>query len=94
MQDISEMVRKSRPRWYGHVMRREESAGIKTALEFEVEGKLGRGRPKMVWKDLVGRDMEKYHMKDSNCTNRRKWRSNLRCVGKSCLPSSTRIDGD
>ena len=47
-QDISEMVRKSRLRWYGHVMRREESAGMKRALEFEVEGKLGRGRSKLV----------------------------------------------
>ena len=62
----------------------EESADIRGALQFEMEGKLGRGRSKMVWRNLVGRDMEKYRMKDKDCTNRKKWRLNLRCVGKTC----------
>ena len=92
--DVSELVRKSRLRWYGHVQRREESADIKRALKFEVGGKLGRGRRKMIWKDAVDKDMERYGMKDSDCTDRRKWRSNLRRVCKNRLPSSTGNNGD
>ena len=80
--DVSELLRRSRLRWYGHVMRREADAGIKRALEFEVEGRLARGRPRMGWKDLVRRDMEGCRMEDDDCADRGKWRSGLRRVGR------------
>ena len=35
-EDIVTLVKTSRLRWYGHVLRRNE--GIRRALEFEVEG--------------------------------------------------------
>jgi hypothetical protein len=48
-EDIVILVRKSRLRWYGHVMRRDEGVGIRRVLEFEVAGEIGRGRPPMGW---------------------------------------------
>jgi predicted GNAT family acetyltransferase len=82
-QDVGDVLRKSRLRWYGHVKRREASVGVKRALEFEVEGKLGRGRPKMVWKDLVCKDMEKGGMRDGEWEDRGTWKKKSGRVGKN-----------
>jgi hypothetical protein len=43
-------VRKSRLRWCGYLMRRDEGVGIRRVLEFEVAGERGRGRPPMGWR--------------------------------------------
>ena len=40
-------------RWYGHVLRREDSHILRRALDFEVEGQRKKGRPKMTWKKQV-----------------------------------------
>jgi hypothetical protein len=58
-EDMVTLVRKSRLRWYGHVMRRDEGVGIRRVLEFEVAGEIGRGRPPMGWKEQVEKDMVK-----------------------------------
>jgi hypothetical protein len=59
-EDIVTLVRKSRLRWYGHVMRRDEGVGIRRyVLEFEVAGEIGRGRPLIGWKEQVEKDMVK-----------------------------------
>ena len=46
-EDIVTLVRRSRLRWYEHVLRRNKEDGIRRALEFEVKGVAGRGRPRM-----------------------------------------------
>ena len=43
-------------RWYGHVLKKENSDVLRRALDFEVAKRGGRGRPNMTWK----RQMEKY----------------------------------
>ena len=45
-EDVVTLVRRSRLRWYGNVLRRNEEIGIRRALDFEVEdvtGRVGRG---------------------------------------------------
>ena len=49
-EDILTVVKKSRLRWYGHVMRRDETVGIRRVLEVEVSGAMGRGRPPGSWR--------------------------------------------
>ena len=44
-EQIATLVRRSRLRLYGHVLKRNEDVGIRRALEFEVEDMTGRGRP-------------------------------------------------
>ena len=36
--------------WYSHVLRREDSHVLRSALYFEVEGQRKKGRPKRTWK--------------------------------------------
>ena len=44
-EDIVTVVRRSRLRWYGHVLRRDEEVGIRKVLNFEVNGvQVGGGR--------------------------------------------------
>ena len=40
-------------RWYGHVLRRDNSDALRRALDFEVAGKRGRGQPNMTWKSIL-----------------------------------------
>ena len=44
------LTRASGVRWYGHVLRRNNSDILRRALDFEVTGRRGRGRPNMTWK--------------------------------------------
>ena len=44
------LARASGVRWYGHVLRRDNGDVLRRALEFEVVGRRGRGRPNMTWK--------------------------------------------
>ena len=41
-EDIVTLVRRLRLPWYGYVLRRNEEFGIRSALEFDVEGVTGR----------------------------------------------------
>ncbi len=66
-------------RWYGHVMRRDEGAGIRRVLEFEVAGKTGRGRPKLGWKEQVERDIGKAGLSGVDVRSRLAWRRGVLC---------------
>ena len=56
MELMSTLVRRSRLRWYGHVFRRNKEAGVRRALEFEVEGMAGKGRPRLGLREQVEKD--------------------------------------
>jgi len=72
--DIVTLVGKSRLRWYGHVMRREEDVGIRKVLEVEVPGVVGRGRPKMGWREQVEKDMLRTGLQSVDVCDRTRWR--------------------
>jgi len=73
-EDIVTLVGKSRLRWYGHVMRREEEVGIRKVLEVEVPGVVGRGRPKMGWREQVEKDMLRTGLQSVDVCDRTRWR--------------------
>jgi hypothetical protein len=73
-EDIVTLVRKSRLRWYGHVMRRDDGVGIRRVLKFEVAGEIGRGRPPMGWKEQVAKDMVKARLRRDDAQVRVAWR--------------------
>jgi hypothetical protein len=72
--DLEEHLRTKRLRWFGHVWRSEENAAIKRVLEFEVEGKRGRGRPKKRWLDGIEEDMKKRGVRREDALVRDTWR--------------------
>jgi len=47
------LITQNRLRWYGHVLRKEDTDWVKKCMEYEVEGSRPRGRPKRTWKEVV-----------------------------------------
>ncbi|XP_064120190.1 uncharacterized protein LOC135224796 [Macrobrachium nipponense] len=56
---ITEMIRKARLRWYGHVLRMDDEEGVKRAWEEPVRGRISRGRQRIRWRDKVKEDMDR-----------------------------------
>ena len=53
----AEFLKEKRLRWLGHVQTRDKDDASRTILEMTVDGKRNRGRPKLIWRDLVKEDM-------------------------------------
>ena len=58
IEKISDVIRHSRLRWMGHVLRKEGNDWVKKSMEMTVGGSRGRGRPKMTWEKVAERDMK------------------------------------
>ena len=73
---IQEKIRERRLRWYGHVKR---SPGESVAFELLVNGKRGRGLPKLRWlEDNIRKDMLRIGLTEEDALNRAGWRRETR----------------
>ena len=54
-------------RLYGHVLRRDIGDVLGAALDFEVAGKRGRGRPNATWKRLVEKQTDQIWTEKGRC---------------------------
>ena len=72
IEKISDVMRYSRLRWMGHVLRMEGNDWVKKSMDMTVEGSRGRGRPKMTW---VERDMKVRGLVRNDAKDRVKWRA-------------------
>jgi len=62
--DIILILQQNRLRWYGHVLRKEDTDWVKKCMElYEVKGSRPRGRPKRTWTEVVQKD---YHARNLN----------------------------
>ena len=73
-ESLDRMAKASSMRWYGHVLRKEDENVIVRALEFQVSGSRGRGRPKQTWKKQVENEMKKNGLVKEDACDRTKWR--------------------
>ena len=71
---MSDAVKRNRLRWLGHGLRKDDDDWVKKIMSFEVEGKRGRGRPRMTWSQVVERDMRECGLKREDATDRERWR--------------------
>ena len=74
------ILKERRPRWYGHVER--SNSAVKTALDIQIVGNGGPGRPKMTWKQLTERDCRDWKLSAINLHDRDAWRSAMRAVSQ------------
>jgi hypothetical protein len=72
---ITDKMRESRLRWYGHVLRSNSTTVAKTALELNVEGRRPRGRPYTRWLDRLKDDMRLSNLTCRDAADRIKWRN-------------------
>jgi len=54
---IVDYIRENKLRWFGHVMRREETEAVRVVMKLNVEGKRGTERPKNKWLDTIENDV-------------------------------------
>ena len=54
----TEIVRRGRLRWFGHVERKVDDDWVKKCTKVEVVGKVGRGRGRKTWLQCVNSDMK------------------------------------
>ena len=83
VENITEMCRKARPRWFGHVKRRDQEYVGRKTLEMVPPGRRKRGRPKQRWMDCVNRDMRAIGTTKDEILDRTGWR---RIVSAAATP--------
>jgi len=62
-QDIVTVIKIRRLEWLGHVIRVNETRSVKKVLEGKLEGRRGRGRPRLRWINDVEEDLRKLGVK-------------------------------
>ena len=70
-------------RWYGHVFRRDGDDGLRGALDFEVVGRRGHGRPTMMWRRKVEENIKQIGPKKEDATDRTKWCNGVYALSRS-----------
>ena len=75
IEKISNVMRRSRLRWMGHVLRKEGNDWVKKSMEMTVEGSRGRGRSKMTWEKVIEGDMKARGLVRNDAKDRVKWRA-------------------
>ena len=71
------LARASGVQWYGHVLRRDDGDVLRRALDFEVAGRRGRGRPNITWKRQVEEHIDQIGLKKKDAIDRTKWRDGI-----------------
>ena len=60
---VSDLVRRSKLRWFGHVVRKNDQQWVKKCIDSKVDGSAGRSRPRKSWLECVNDDMKKFGLK-------------------------------
>ena len=79
-QDIVTVIQIRRLEWIGHVIRMNETRCVKKIFERKLEGRRGRGRPRLRWIDDVEDDLRKFGVKrwTAKALDREEWASIIR----------------
>jgi len=72
--EIILIPQQNRLRWYGHVLRKEDTDWVKKCMEYEVEGSKPRGRPKRTWKQVVQKDCQARNLNKEDAMDHGRWK--------------------
>src|ERR1043165_3611088 len=70
---VSDVVRRGRLRWFGHV-ERKGNEWVRKCMDVKVVGNAGRGRPRKSWMECVNDDMKKEGLRREMAQDRTVWR--------------------
>ena len=74
---ITAKARENRFRWFGHLNRADDGKRAQDIMSTVVNGRQGRGRPQMRWKDNVKRDMQELNLTVEDAEEREQWRRRI-----------------
>ena len=72
--DIILMLQQNMLRWYGHVLRKEDTDSVKKCMEYEAKGSRPRGRPRRTWNEVVQKDCQARNLNKENAMDRGRWK--------------------
>ena len=72
---IREVIGRGRLRWYGHVERMDRASWVNKVRTMSVEGRVGRGRPKKTWNEVVQADPRAKGLNKEDAQDRASWRA-------------------
>ena len=59
IEEVADVVRKRRLRWFGHLKRKDDGDWVSACRNMVVPGNVGKGRPRKRWRDVVEDDLKK-----------------------------------
>ena len=71
------IVERSKLRWYGHLLRKNEEEVVRQAWEVPIKGKRSKGRQLKRWKDGLRERLEELGLKEQDAQDRQKWRRGI-----------------
>jgi len=74
IEPINDVVRRSKLRWLGHVLRKDCNDWVRKCMDLNVEGKRPRGRPNKTWNEVIEKDMKSVNLRREDASDRAKWR--------------------
>jgi len=72
--DIILILQQNRLRWYGHVLRKEDTDWVKACMEYEMEGSRPRSRPKRTWTEVVQKDRQASNLNKEDAMDHGRWK--------------------
>ena len=80
--DIVSIIKIRRLEWLGHVIRMNETRSVKKIFEGKLEGRRGRGRPRLGWINDVEYDLRKLSVKRwrTKALEREEWTSIIKAA--------------
>ena len=79
IQCISEVMRKGRLRWFGHVSRMPDDSGVAGVMRWAGPvGNVGRGGPRKTWHSVIREDIQAWGLADVDVGDRARWSGALR----------------
>ena len=74
---VTEIVRRGKLRWFGHVERKVDDDWVNKCTKVEVVGKVGRGRGRKTWLQCVNSDMKDLGLRVGEAQDRQLWRRKI-----------------
>ena len=74
---ISEIVRRGRLRWYGHIERKGSDDWVSACRDYEVVGQRSRGRGRKTWAECVRHDLQSLGLRAEWAQDRGEWKTSL-----------------
>ena len=86
---MTEIVRRCRLMWCGHVERKADDDWVKKCTKVEVVGKVGRGRGRKTWWQCVNSDMIDLGLGMEEAQDRQLWRKIFDETSEPCVHGKT-----
>ena len=71
---VSDVVRRDRLRWFGHVERRSRDDWVSACKDLGVEGVKRKGMSRKLWEECVRNDLTSLDLKRDLALERERWR--------------------